>query len=184
MKKSLLTVFILTISLLIISKSDSLANDNIITDALILKQNTQMESFIQARNPQETILFMHDHIADNAEFQISFVNTFMNNDEKPQKIMMNKADYINSYVRGLNYIEDYKIDIETKKINISEDGTYAVTEETITEEGSMLNPHQPSAKGVSFKTHTNCTKLYKLKDGIALSDKAECSSETVKIGAV
>lgn len=154
------------------------ASQQRITDRLILEKNQQMQSLLQQRDPRKTIDFLHSHISEEAVFQISFENSTMAKSVAQQSFQMDKKGYINSFIQGLHYVDQYNVKIDTKNIQISKNGKTATVEETIIEEGVMLDPNNILGAGIPFISKTSCKMIYGLNNGIVQSDKAECHTQT------
>lgn len=160
------------------------ANSVKITDGLIEAKNDQMANILTVRNPQQTMNFLHYHISDEAVFQVSFENPFLPEgvDQKPME--MDKVSYIKTFIDGLHYVDSYKVDINTDVLQISEDGSAALVEEVMTEQGVMLNPNNLNMKGIPFVSQTTCQTYYTLNNGVVQSNKAQCKTETGKVGDI
>lgn len=155
-----------------------------ITRDLIINKNEQMQILLNKRDPHKTIDFLHSHVSESAIFQISFQNTSMPPNTQKQHMEMDKTDYINSFIQGLNYVDHYGIKIETKNIQIAANGKTAIAEETIIEEGIMLDPNNLLDSGIPFLSKTTCKVLYGLDSGIVQSNKARCHTQTGEINTI
>ncbi len=160
------------------------ASQQKITNQLIIEKNKQMANLLKARDARKTIDFLHSHVSEQAQFNMIFSNSFMPETAQGQSMTMNKESYIKSFIDGLHYVDNYNINIQTKNIEISENGKMAMSEEVMTEEGVMLNPHKAGDEGVPFLSKTTCHTLYALKGDKILAEKAECLTQTGKINAI
>ena len=171
-------VFILTIPLMANARQTG------ITSNLIIEKNEKMQDLLKQRDPRQTMAFLHSHISHDATFNITVQNSSMPAEIQSNNLEMDKTDYINSFIKGLHYVDNYNINIETKNINIAENGQTAIAEEITIEEGVMLNPHNLLDSGIPFLSKTTCQTVYTLNDGIIQSDKASCHTETGEISTI
>lgn len=155
-----------------------------ITKDLIVEKNAKMQSLLQKRDPQLTMNFLHSHISDNATFEISFENNTMPKEIKKNSLKMDKAAYINSFIFGQNYIDNYNVKIKTQNVEIVENGKTAIVEEIMTEEGVMLNPNNILDEGIPFLSVTTCKTTYGFKAGVVQSDKASCNTKTGELATI
>lgn len=155
-----------------------------ITNNLIVEKNREMQTLLELRNPHKTMDFLHEHINDDARFKIKFHNPSLAPQDQKKSFVMNKADYINSFIQGLNYVDNYAVEIETKNIEISEGGKKAVAEEVIIEEGTMLNPNNLLDEGFPFLSKTTCMIEYGLYQGVLKSSKASCFTQTGEVSTI
>jgi hypothetical protein len=160
------------------------ASQQKITNQLIIEKNNQMAHLLKARDARQTIDFLHSHVSEKAEFNMIFSNAFMPETAQDQNMVMNKEAYIKSFIDGLHYVDHYNINIQTLNIQISENGKMAMSEEIMTEEGVMLNPHKANDAGVPFLSKTTCHTLYALQDNKIIAEKAECRTETGKVNTI
>ncbi len=160
------------------------ANDNIITQTLIVEQNEKMEELLQKRDPKETINFLHSNISENAEFNIQVNNPMAQTTQTKQSFKMSKADYINSFITGMHYVDKYDVDIKTSDIQISKDQKTATVIEVMIEEGTILNAQNLSNPGLPFLSTTTCTKIYKIEAGKMQSNQAFCKTQTGEINTI
>lgn len=180
MARALIIALVFILSTSFIAK----ASQQKITDQLILEKNQQMQSLLQQRDPRKTIDFLHSHISEEAVFQVSFENTTMPKAQAQQRFQMDKTSYINSFIQGLHYVDQYNVKINTQNIQISQNGKTAVVEETIVEEGVMLDPNNLLGAGMPFISRTSCKMIYGLRNGVVQSDKAECHTQTGETSAI
>jgi hypothetical protein len=160
------------------------ANENIITQNLIVEKNQQMEDTLQKRDPKATITFLHNNICDNATFNIQVNNPTLDVSQANQSFQMNKVDYINSFITGMHYVDQYDVSIETTNINISSDKKTATVIEVMTEEGVILNAQNLNNPGMPFLSTTTCTTTYKINAGQMQSDQAFCKTQTGAINTI
>jgi len=160
------------------------ASQHKITNQLIIAKNKQMQSLLQQRDPRKTIDFLHSHVSEQAIFQVSFENTTMPTGNTQQQFQMDKASYINSFIQGLHYVDQYNVQIDTKNIQISQNGKTAIVEEIIIEEGVMLDPNNVLGSGMPFISKTSCKMVYGLNKGVVQSDKAECHTQTGETSSI
>jgi hypothetical protein len=180
-----MTRLLVLLSLLLLSPAFiAEASQQKITNQLIIDKNNKMEALLKSRDARKTIDFLHSHVSEQAEFQIKFKNAFMPDTAAEQGMILDKEKYIKSFIDGLHYVDSYNVNIETKSIEISENGQIAMSEEIMTEEGVMLNPQQPSAEGIPFLSRTTCRTMYTLENDTIQSQKASCYTETGKISSI
>lgn len=152
---------------------------------LITEKNQTLSELLENRAAiQETIAFMHNHISENAVFEMSMNNETMPKDIPNQNIKMDKVDYINSFIQGAHFVDEYKVSIKTIAVEPSDDQKTAISKEIMTEEGVILNPHNLQEEGKPFISTTSCTTLHQLEGGKAISVKAQCHTDTSFLNAV
>lgn len=146
---------------------------------LITEKNQTMSALLENRSEmQETIAFMHEHISENAVFEMSMSNETMPADMQGQNIKMDKADYINSFIQGTHFVDQYKVSIKTVDVQPSKDNKTAISKEIMIEEGLILNPRNLQEEGKPFISTTSCTTLHQLDGEKAISVKAQCHTDT------
>lgn len=168
-----------TIAIILGSSLNTNANPAPDTITLITEKNQTMSALLENRAAmQETIAFMHEHISENAVFEMSISNETMPADTQGQNIKMDKADYINSFIQGSHFVDKYKVSIKTVDVQPSQDNKTAISKEIMTEEGIILNPYNLQEKGKPFISTTSCTTLHQLDGKKAISVKAQCHTDT------
>ncbi|NQZ14368.1 MAG: hypothetical protein HRT94_06080 [Alphaproteobacteria bacterium] len=146
---------------------------------LITEKNQTMSKLLENRGAmQDTITFLHEHISETAVFDMSMSNETMPEGAPQQSIQMSKADYINSFIQGTHFVDDYKVSIKTVDVQVSNDPTIAISKEVMTEEGVSLNPYNLREEGKPFVSTTNCTTTHKIDGDKAIAVKAECHTNT------
>lgn len=180
MLRALIILFVFIASAPLIAN----ASQQKITSSLILEKNKEMQALLQKRDPKQTIDFLHSHVSESAVFKVSFENTTLPKNMAQQNFEMDKAGYINSFLQGLHYVDEYNIKIDTKNIEIADNGQTAIVEESITEEGVMLNPDNVLATGIPFISNTSCKTIYTIANGVIQSDKAQCHTQTGEASAI
>lgn len=160
------------------------AGESIITHTLIVEKNQQMEETLKNRDPIKTIDFLHNNISEDADFNIQVNNPTAPATQNKQSFKMGKADYINSFIDGMHYVDNYNVDIQTTKIDISSDQKTATVIEIMTEEGTILNAQNLNNPGMPFLSKTTCTTLYKIESGKMQSNQAFCKTQTGKINTI
>jgi hypothetical protein len=170
---------IITLALILGSALQTNANPAPDSITLITEKNQTMSALLENRaRMQETIAFMHEHISENAVFEMSMSNETMPKDAQGQNIQMSKADYINSFIQGAHFVDHYKVSIKTIDVQLSNDNKTAVSKEIMTEEGVSLNPNNLQEEGKPFISTTSCTTLHQLDGEKAISLKAQCHTDT------
>lgn len=170
--------------LIILNPSLSDASDSVITKDLIVEKNEKMEELLTKREPRETIQFLHNHIDEQAVFNIEMNNPTMPAAQTTNQFQMNKQDYINSFITGMHYVDDYRVSIKTQSIDIAADQKTAIVHEVMLEEGTMLNAQDPLKAGLPFSSKTNCTTRYTIQNGQMKSDQASCQTSTAEINTI
>jgi hypothetical protein len=160
------------------------ANESLITKTLIVEKNQQMEQLLEKRDPKETINFLHSRINDRAIFKIEVSNPTLPAQAGTRNFEMDKKDYINSFINGLHYVDQYNVTINTLDIQISPDQKSAVVSEKMTEEGVMLNAQAPQKAGIPFSSTTKCQTTYIINNGVMQSDNALCKTQTAELSAI
>lgn len=175
---------IFTIAIIFGSTLQTNANPAPDSITLITEKNQTMSSLLENRtNMQETIAFMHEHISENAVFDMSMSNETLPSDMPSQNIQMSKSDYINSFIQGTHFVDDYKVTIKTIDVQLANDNKTAISKEIMTEEGVSLNPLNLKEEGKPFISTTSCTTLHKLDGEKAISVKAQCHTDTSFLNA-
>lgn len=178
MKKSALFTAIVVIGVFIQVNSHISAKTSPDFTSLIKKQNDTMSALLENRSAiQDTIAFLHEHISENAVFEMSMSNETMPKEMLNKSIKMDKTAYINSFIQGTHLIDKYKVSIKTLDVQISPDSKTAISKEIMTEEGVSLNPYNLQEEGKPFISTTSCTTIHKLDNGKAISVKAKCHTD-------
>ncbi len=171
MKRLLATVFLLAISF-----TPAQAKEEQITD-LIAQKNLEMKKVLnQDKRTLSAINYLHKHISDDARFRLTVNNPVLPIDSK-QTFEMNKEAYINTYIQGTNYIDDYEFDIDTVSVKMDLESAEAITEDILVERGEMLNPYNLEAPGKQFVSRTRCTTRHKVIDGELVSKGGSCHTD-------
>lgn len=148
-----------------------------ITPSLIAENNSEMETVLnQNGKVLSTIRYLYNHISNDAVFMVSVNNPSLSI-PSDQVFEMNKESYINTYIQGVNFIDQYSFHIETLGIEISSDSKEAATEELLTERGVMVNPYNPDSPGRKFVSSTRCTTLHAIVDGELVSKGGSCHTD-------
>ncbi len=153
--------------------------------ALIETKNNTMSELLENRAKiNDTVTFLHEHISDQALFDMSMSNATMPKDMPQQNIQMSKADYINSFIQGTHFIENYNVTIETVEVQPTGDGKNVVSKEIMTEQGLAMNPNDIKESGKAFISTTKCVTMHEIKNEKAVSIRAKCHTDTSFLNAV
>lgn len=146
---------------------------------LITEKHQEMSDLLTNRSAmQDTVAFLHEHISETAVFNMSMSNETLPEGAPQQNIQMSKTDYINSFIQGAHFVDDYKVSIKTVDVQVSNDPTIAISKEVMTEEGVSLNPYNLREEGKPFVSTTSCTTTHKIDGDKAIALKAECHTNT------
>jgi len=153
--------------------------------ALIEEKNEKMSALLENRAQiNDTVTFLHEHISEQAVFDMSMSNATMPKDAPQANIQMSKADYINSFIQGTHYVEDYHIDIKTVEVQPTNGGNSVMSKEIMTEQGVAMNPNDIKDPGKAFISTTKCVTIHEIKDEKAVSVRAKCHTDTSFLNAV
>ena len=147
-------------------------------DSIAHKYQVMRESLNNRTNRQAAIAFLDSHISKDGRFIFHTHNTIAPSNEQQQKLILDKTRYIQSFIDGTNFIDNYSIAIDVHEVSIAKDGLRAISKETITERGIALNPFNILEDGKAFIAITTCTTHHILQDGKAMSDTANCRTTT------
>jgi hypothetical protein len=150
-------------------------------ESIIRHKNETIASLLQSGDMKQAIAYLHDHISEDATFNIRYHNPFLPAGQQ-NSIVMDKKDYINSFVEGLRYVDEYNVAIRTE--SISESATGFTAREVMTEEGIMRNP-QDMSQGIPFLSETTCQTEYSLAPaGEIRSEQSACTTRVGEISAI
>ena len=174
--------FTITIAITIIgvlsfvAASHATGNKAAILQSLIEEKNKTIETLLNDKaRKTEAAQFLHDHISDNATFTLSVLNPAIANTK--QSFEMNKVDYINTYIQGTNFIDNYSMRIDTVKMQATENEQKAYSVEIMTERGTMIDP-RTAEKGHDFVSTTTCRTLNTLMNGqTVMTEGSECHTD-------
>ena len=168
---------LLAAPLLGLSPTPASAGDAI-THKLVEYKNAALTKLLNDRqNPAGSTQYLHDHISENAKFDLTVTNPAMPQIASDQTIKMSKQDYINSYIQGPTFITDYRIDIKTTSFTYDEKTGEARSKDIITERGTVQS-HRPDAKkGKDMVSTTICNTVHTLKDGKVATTGAKCHTD-------
>ena len=160
------------------SQTISQASQPITQESITLKYQIMRESLNDRSNRQAAIAFLDSHVSTKGRFIFHTHNTIAPTSEQKQKFVLDKTRYIQSFIDGTNFIDNYSITIDVHEVSIEEDGLQATSQETITERGIALNPFNMLEDGKAFIAITTCTTRHVLQDDKAVSDTADCRTTT------
>ncbi|MCK6418477.1 MAG: hypothetical protein L6Q57_06010 [Alphaproteobacteria bacterium] len=116
----------------------------------------------------QAIRFMHEIIADQAQFVVKVSNPAFKTADV-ENLKLTKSDYINSFVQGTNFVDNYHVAFQT--LDMTEDGQGgAQAQILITERGIMKDPYALQRPGQAFESRTLCqTSHNKTEHGYVLT---------------
>jgi hypothetical protein len=157
--------------------AQSFASDELETKALIAQKNLEMKQILnQDKRTLAAINYLHKHISEDARFRLTVNNPVLPIDPG-QTFEVNKETYINTYIQGTNFIDQYQFDIKTVSVEIDPATNEAVTEDILTESGVMLNPYNLNAPGKPFVSRTRCKTVQAVVEGALVSKGGACHTE-------
>lgn len=124
---------------------------------------------------QDAAAFFDSYVSPDAVFEMTADNPTI---EQDIELTFGKNDYINSYIMGTNFVEDYQMDIKTVSVEISDDGKEAVSKEVITEQGVSTNPMEQNSQGQFFVSTTTCETHHALEGNKPVSTGGKCHTTT------
>ena len=149
-----------------------------ITQKMVEDKNAALAQLLNDRqNPAGSTQYMHEHISENAKFELTVSNPAMPQIASDQKIKMNKQDYINSYIQGPTFIANYRIAIKTTSFSYDEKTGQARSKDVITEHGTIQSPRPDVKQGKDMVSTTICETVHTLKDGKLATSGAQCHTD-------
>ncbi len=119
----------------------------------------QFESLLnQKQNPEALVEFLHSIIDQDAKFEMT-VRDYQDRNAQSTKMVLGKADFINSYLYGPLQVANYKADFKTLKVSKNGDNTLTSTA-IFTERGRMLDAQDPTKYGPEFVSETVCVSTH------------------------
>lgn len=146
-------------------------------ERMIKAKNSKIETLLNDRTHKaEAARFLHNHISEDATFTLSVYNPVL--PSKEQSFEMSKTDYINTYIQGTNFVQNYNVNIDTVKFEPSKgDPNKTYSTEIMTERGTAMDP-RTAKKGRDFVSRTVCRTLNSLQDdGTVISEGSQCHTE-------
>lgn len=174
------TVYILSF-LLVLQSSVSVAYaqeraDRLTVDAVSQTLKT-MENVLNARQARENVaIFLHDYLQDDAVWQL---NVQALDTRTEERFTIGKAEYIDSYLSGTDYIEDYHASLELVGLSVSEDGRSAISHERMTETGLVRASRDLTTRPRRFISTTTCKTALTLEEGAPVSHGGTCRTDIV-----
>jgi hypothetical protein len=158
-----------------------LAFAEIAIEDLVIRKNAEMERVLNAgnHNKLDAIRFLHRHISDDARFALTVNNPAMRGHNPAATVEMDKEAYINTFVQGTNYIDNYSVSIKTLLTEPAPGGAEALADEILTERGTMMNPNNLSAPGQQFVSRTRCRTRHALENGALVTRGGACHTDVV-----
>lgn len=123
----------------------------------------------------QALTYMHNIIADNAQFVVKVSNPAFKTADV-NNLKLGKQDYINSFVQGTNFVDDYHVAFQT--LDMQEDGRGgAKAQILIIERGVMKDPYALNRPGQAFESRTRCETAHeKTPQGFVLTG-GTCASD-------
>ena len=170
--------FIATLCFVVLLAAPAQAG-NTITKQMVAEKYSQMENLLNDRSQiVRAIRFMHNHIGENARFNITVNNPLITGAVKDQQMTIDKAGYINSYVQGGNFVEGYNLDIKTVEFEYRPDVNAAFSKEVYTERGVAKDPMQLfQGQGRAFISRTTCQTRHEMNNGVLMSTGSSCHTD-------
>ncbi len=173
--KFLLMCFVLLCTSFTAVHADIKASINLTDIRSIFKE---MEGVLNQKSDlSKRVSFLHNFISDNATFTVKISNPTMPKATQGQVIEMSKGDYINTFIQGTNFVENYHLEITVQRIEINAKSGEAISTHTFVESGLMMNPFQLHKPGQDFISRTKCISRHGLKNGQAVLLGSECRTD-------
>lgn len=113
----------------------------------------------EKQDPMVLLDFLHETIDNGAEIKMT-INSPSENTGAPSDMVLNKADYINSYLHGPRRIQNYKADIQTLSVSVNAETQIVKSRELFIEQGTAKDPMDVNALGQDFTSRTVCESEY------------------------
>lgn len=130
----------------------------------------------QKANPEEIRRFLNAHIEDDARFKSSAVYIVPGFPSETKTLSLNKADYIDSFLKGRADIQDYSYAVDIKSITITPDGNKALVKTRSTEGGLMKVQSAEGAQNVEMIGQSDCDQVLTLRDTDIQMFSAACQT--------
>ncbi len=167
-------LFTAVFCLISLSTSSAATNERHVEE-MIAQKNAQMERVLNSEGGKIAVIrFLHEHISDDARFELTVNNPAMPAASGAQTFEMDKEAYINTFVQGTNFIDNYAVDIDTVQTRIEPETGEAVSEDVLVERGVMMNPYNMSAPGKLFESRTTCETRHVVEGGALISKGGIC----------
>jgi len=111
------------------------------------------------KDPQKAIKIFNSLITENAVFEVTSENAATPDYSVNKPVKLDKTQYINSFIQGTAFIDNYSIDIKVKSIQSEPDGKL-VSKTVMTERGELKDIRNFSAPGKPFISRTACDIEY------------------------
>lgn len=165
MRTFTLSMFLICVSIASASAADI---NNVIEESFV-----HVETALNDRaEPMKKIEVLHNLISENATFEVKVDNPALNAAQNSSAIQLDKAGYINSFLMGANYVDNYSADIQTLSIKSNKGSDKATSHILLQESGTMLNPYNISERGKDFISSTQCYSVHG-EEAQILSSKCE-----------
>lgn len=113
-----------------------------------------------ANQPLEKINILHDMIKDDATIKVKVNNPVLSPSENAAELTLDKEAYINSFVIGGRYVNNYNAEIQTLAVKAADNKDEAVSVITLKETGAILDPHNLEKRGKLFISTTQCQSIH------------------------
>jgi len=107
------------------------------------------------KDPQKAIKVFNSLIAENAVFEVTSENAATPDFSVKTPVKLDKTQYINSFIQGTAFVDNYSIDINVKSVQTGAKGKL-VSKTVITERGELKDIRNFSAPGKPFISKTSC----------------------------
>lgn len=150
-----------------------------ITKDMVTSKYQKMEALLNDRSQiVRAIRFMHNHIGENARFDMTVNNPLITGAVENQAMTIDKSGYINSYVQGGNFVDQYQLDIQTVAFEFNEAANAAFSKEIYIERGVAKDPMQLfQGPGRAFVSRTTCQTRHEMKNGVLMSTGSRCHTD-------
>ena len=171
----MLRVLCLSVFLILVQVNAVMADSGVITQDMVQNKYQNMEKVLNNRSDYAQVVnFLHQHISEDAQFRLTVTNPTAPGADKSPVMEMDKKDYINSYLQGPQFIEDYSLQIETSGFEYNQQNGRATTLDIMTERGVMMSDLND---GKPFVSRTLCRTQHGLVESKVVSLASECHTD-------
>ena len=167
------------LAVVFISAPVSAAQQAPITQDMVTQKYNTLATLLSNRGAiKKAIRFMHNHIGENARFNVTVNNPLIQGNAMDQAMTLDKVRYINSYIQGTNFIDNYEMDIQTIEFVYDPSSQAAYSKEIITERGLARDPMSLyQDNGRAFVSRTVCSTRHEMKQGFVVSTGSQCHTD-------
>ncbi len=168
----MLRVIALGLFILVATSTSSFAEQRNITKDMVADKYTKLEKLLNDRSSYtEKIKFLHNHISEDALFRLTVTNPTAAQSGKSPVMEMNKQDYINTYIQGPRFVDNYQMDIKTTGFEYNREKHHAFSLDVITESGTMMSKMND---GKAFVSRTTCRTRHEMQQNTLVATASEC----------